>query len=366
MKFLRFMMIFFSIILLVVFVTTIYMRLPKFGKIPSGERLERIKKSANYVNGSFKNLSNTPQITSEKGFWGMMSDYFSATNKKPPAKIPSINTKLFELDKNENILVWFGHSSYFIQVEGKTILVDPVFSGHASPFSFSVKAFDGANEYSVNDIPEIDFLVITHDHWDHLDYETIQELKPKIGEIITGLGVGAHFERWGFDKSKINVFDWNENTTRGNLTFYCTPARHFSGRGFKPKKSLWTSFVLKTPQLTLFLGGDGGYDSHFAKIGEQFGKIDLAILENGQYNQSWKYIHMSPAETLQAAKDLNAVRLFPVHNSKFALANHAWDEPLKSISKLNEGQSLITPRIGEIVYLKNTTQQFTKWWETVK
>jgi L-ascorbate metabolism protein UlaG (beta-lactamase superfamily) len=368
MKLKRIMIVFLSVLVLLVVVVFVFMQQPKFGKIPTGERLERIQKSPHYIDGTFRNLNHTPQMTNESGFFSMMKEYFSATNKKPLSPIPSVKTDLLNLAPEEDVLVWFGHSSYFIQTDGKRILVDPVFCGNASPFSFSVKAFKGTDAYSAKDFPEIDYLVITHDHWDHLDYKTLLELKPKVKTVITGLGTGAHLERWGFDTNSIVEMDWFEKTEfEDGFVFIATPARHFSGRGFVHKKSLWVSFLLRTPTIKIFIGGDGGYDTHFAEIGKRFGEIDLAILENGQYNTSWKYIHMMPDQVLQAAKDLKAKRVFPVHSMKFALANHAWDTPLKTISELNKkaNVSLITPLIGEQVYLKDTLQTFSKWWESV-
>jgi L-ascorbate metabolism protein UlaG (beta-lactamase superfamily) len=232
-----------------------------------------------------------------------------------------------------------------------------------------IKSFKGSDIHTPADIPEIDYLFITHDHWDHLDYKTVSALRPKIGKVITGLGTGAHLERWGFDPQIIIENDWFEQIGLENgFTVNTTPARHFSGRSTKPNQSLWASFVLKTPSMQIFIGGDGGYDKHFAEIGEKFGSFDLVILENGQYNTSWKYIHMMPNEVLQAAKDLKAKRLFPVHNSKFALANHSWDTPLKAITEFNKtvNQPIITPMIGEPVYLKDTAQIFSEWWAGLK
>lgn len=347
----------------------LFVRLPKFGKRPDGERKTRIEKSPNYKEGAFKNLNFTPQMTGEGGFVKIMKDIFNAKNRRPVDSIPSMKTDLLNLDRDQDILVWFGHSSYFMQIDGKSFLVDPVFCGNASPFSFMIKSFKGTDIYSPADIPEIDNLIITHDHWDHLDYKTISKLKPKIGKVITGLGTGAHLERWGYDPEIIVENDWYEKVNLGGgFTINTTPARHFSGRGPKANQSLWASFVLQTPSIRIFIGGDGGYDEHFAEIGEKFGGFDLAILENGQYNTSWKYIHLMPNEVLQAAKDLKAKRLFPVHSSKFALANHAWDAPLRAISEFNKTvkQPLITPIIGEEVHLKDSTQIFQEWWVGLK
>lgn len=347
----------------------LFVRLPRFGKLPEGDRLARIEKSANYRNGAFQNLSPTQQITAEGGFLKMMNDFRKAKNRKPPKLIPSVKTDLKNLKADENVLIWFGHSSYFIKIEGKTLLVDPVFCGHASPFPFMVKSFKGSDIYSPADLPFIDYLVITHDHWDHLDYKTVKSLKEKTGRVITGLGVGAHFERWGYDAGKILEGDWGDSTQlTDDLKIYVTPARHFSGRGTKPNQSLWASFVVETSSYRLFIGGDGGYDAHFAELGKKFGGFDLAILENGQYNESWKYIHMLPPQVLQAGRDLNARRILPVHSMKFALANHTWDAPLKTVSELNKsvGLSLVTPKIGEVVFLSDTTQLFDEWWNEIK
>jgi len=369
MKLKRIMITLFTIVILLLFGTFLFLSHPKFGKLPEGERLARIKKSTNYKNGSFQNLSETQQMTAEGGFLEILKDMYHAKNRKPPAPIPSIKTDLKNLKPDKNVLVWFGHSSYFMQIDGKRFLVDPVFCGNASPFSFMIKSFKGTDIYTPADIPEIDYLFITHDHWDHLDYQTISELKPKIGKVITGLGTGAHLERWGYDPKTIVENDWNDQINlEDGFTVNTTPARHFSGRGPKPNQSLWASFVLQTPSTRIFIGGDGGYDTHFAKIGEKFGGFDLVILENGQYNKSWKYIHMMPEQVLQAAIDLRSKRLFPVHSSKFALSIHSWDAPLKTISELNKKahQQLVTPMIGELVDLNDPAQIFSEWWVGLK
>jgi L-ascorbate metabolism protein UlaG (beta-lactamase superfamily) len=256
-----------------------------------------------------------------------------------------------------------------MQIDGKTFLVDPVFYGIASPLPFMINAFEGADIYQAEDFPAIDFLVITHDHWDHLNFKTVKELKPKVGKVITGFGTGAHLERWGFQPEKIVENDWGDSVQfEKGIAFHTTPARHFSGRETKPNQSLWASFVLETPSMRIFIGGDDGYNEHFAEIGQRFGGFDVVFLENGQYNESWKYIHMMPAQVLQAARDLNAISLFPVHSMKFALANHSWDTPLKTITELNKtaGLNLITPKIGESVNLNDTSKVLSDWWTTLK
>ncbi len=362
-----------ALLIMLSLATTLILRQDKFGKLPEGERLERIKKSPNYRDGAFQNIHHTPDLSEDASYYTIMKDFAFGDKSRvsPTDKIPSSKIDLFSLDKSENILVWFGHSSYFMQLDGKRILVDPVLSGSASPFSFAVKAFNGTDAYTTDDIPEIDYLFISHDHWDHVDYETLVKLKPKIKKVFCGLGVGAHFEHWGFDLNKIHEKDWNtEINLEDNFEVHVTPARHFSGRGFKRNQALWVSFVLKTPAMQIYIGGDSGYDTHFKEIGDKFGAFDLVILENGQYDKSWKYIHMMPDEVLKAAKDLNAKRLFPVHSAKFALANHAWDEPLTKVATLNQELetpfSLVTPVIGQKVEIQNMNQPFENWWEGLK
>jgi L-ascorbate metabolism protein UlaG (beta-lactamase superfamily) len=361
-----------ALILIIAFVATVFvfMQQTKFGKLPAGDRLDIIKRSPNHKNGAFQNQSITPSLTEGASFFSILKEFIFGDKKRrsPAGEIPSVKTNLLTLDNNKDALVWFGHSSYFMQVDGKRILVDPVLSGHASPLSFTTKAFKGSNIYSADDIPAIDYLFISHDHWDHLDYDTVKKLQLKIKRIICPLGVGQHLERWGFNSNIIFEKDWNEQIILGDgFVVNTTPARHFSGRGVKRNQALWTSYVLQTPTMKIFIGGDSGYDKHFAEIGKTFGPFDLAILENGQYNKSWKYIHMMPEEVLQAAKELNAERLFPVHSSKFSLANHDWDAPLSTITTLNKTANipLVTPMIGELVNLKDKTQKFSEWWKDI-
>jgi len=361
------MYILLSILVLISGATAIILNQAKFGKMPSGKRLERIKKSQNYNNGSFQNQSPTSVMSEGVSYIDIITEFFFSKKQRvtPIDILPSIKTDLLHLGKNEDVLVWFGHSSYFMQIDGKRILVDPVLSGSASPFSFSVKAFKGTDRYTTEDIPDIDYLIISHDHWDHLDYEVIKELKPKIKTVICSLGTGENFEYWDYNPDNIIELDWYEQVTLDSgFVVDATPARHFSGRGFKRNQTLWNSFVLQTPTMKIFIGGDSGYDKHFAEIGKSFGPFDLAILENGQYDKNWKYIHMLPDDLMKAFNDLNAKCLFPVHSSKFALGNHAWDEPLIKASANCKEQniSLLTPMIGEQVNLKDSTQKFSEWW----
>ncbi len=359
------------VVMVLVAVITVFLMQPKFGKTPGAERVQRFKKSPHYKDGSFKNLSHTPDLAEGVTYYEVMKEFFfeRKTRLSPIDHIPSVKTDLHNLKNEEDVLIWFGHSSYFIQLDGKRILVDPVLSGSASPLPFGTNSFKGTDIYTTDDFPVIDYLFISHDHWDHLDYETILKLKSKVKTVICGLGTGEHLEYWGYDKNIIIEKDWNEEVVLDSeFVVNTVPARHFSGRGLQRNKALWVSFVLQTPSMKLFIGGDSGYDNHFAEIGKKFGGFDLAILENGQYDRKWKYIHMLPDEILNAAEELKAKRIFPVHSSKFVLGNHPWDEPLELITMNNESRNLniITPIIGEQVFLKDSTQQFSSWWKTVR
>lgn len=363
----RTILVLLSLVFLLVIATLTYMQHPKFGKAPTGTRLERIKQSPNFKDGRFQNEHFTPYITEGYSMLSVVYDFaFTKFPRTGPTElIPSIKTDLKTLPITENVMVWFGHSSYFIQLNGKRFLIDPVFSGNASPIPRSTRSFKGTDVYTADDMPEIDYLLISHDHYDHLDYQTVMELKPKIKQIVCGLGVGEHFERWKFDSSKIIEKDWNEKVLiADDFTLHTTPARHFSGRGFTRNNTLWTSFVLQASDFKMYLGGDSGYDTHFAEIGEEFGGFDLAILENGQYNKAWHEIHLLPEEVLKANQDLKSKRLMPVHSSKFKLAFHPWDEPLTKITELNKSYNipLVTPIIGEVVNLDDSTQAFKQWW----
>lgn len=365
------MIILISLTVLLSLVTIIFLQQPQFGQAASGERLERIKKSKHYRDGAFNNLTYTPTLTEGYSMTGVMYDFLFKKNprQKPEKAIPSVKTDLKDLPADSNVVVWFGHSSYYMQVDGLKILVDPVFSGNASPIAGTTKAFEGTNTYGVNDLPEIDYLLISHDHYDHLDYSTIKELKGKVKNVICGLGVGAYFEQWGHKPEIISERDWNETIEISDgIMIHTLTARHFSGRTFKRNNTLWLAYLIETPTQKIFIGGDGGYDSHFAEIGKRFGTIDLAILENGQYNKAWHAIHCLPEEVVQAAKDLNARRVMPVHSAKFSLALHSWDEPLNEVSRLSKLNNLplVTPVIGEVVWMKDEEQVFREWWRRIE
>jgi len=343
--------------------------LPAFGKAPSGDVLKAFSKSPNFRNGIFHNEHPTSMTLEGISMLSLMGKFLSKPkDTSPPGPLPALKTDLNALDAGAPILVWFGHSSYLLRIQGITILVDPVLSGHASPFPFMARSFSGTDPYRPEDMPPVDMLLLTHDHFDHLDYITIRKIHKRCKMICTSLGVGSHLRFWGVDPEKIRELDWWEEIPLGEgLRLTAAPARHFSGRSMARFRTLWSSFILRGREYNLYLGGDSGYDDHFKRIGEQYGPFDLALLECGQYNLAWPRIHMMPEETVQAAIDLKAKWMMPVHWGKFSISLHPWDEPIRRVT-LEAGKkkiSLTTPRIGEPVILNQPYPQHA-WWLEVK
>lgn len=359
--------VFASLVLVLVVAIYFFMQQESFGKLPSGTRAERITRSVNFRDGQFQNRIETKMLADNASYFKMTSEFFfgSKKDREPTRPLPAHKTDLKKIPSDKPTLVWFGHSSYLVSVGGRKILSDPVFSERASPVQYAgPKSYPGTMIYNVDDLPDLDIVVISHDHYDHLDIETIKKLKDKTRLFCVPLGIGEHLEHWGVSPDQIREFDWweGEEVLQGvNLT--STPARHFSGRGFTRNKTLWGSFVLEVGGYKLFIGGDSGFDDAFKEIGDKYGPFDLAMLECGQYDPQWPFIHMSPEETVQAALALNAKVFLPVHWGKFTLANHPWKDPIEKAVKYAHayGAVITTPRIGEPVVL-NEKMPFEEWW----
>lgn len=345
----------------------LFLRTAVFGQLPEGNRLMRVEQSVNYRDGEFKNLIDTPMFSEGNNFLtvNLKSLFTISERKTPDAPLPVVRTDLKSLPSNRDIAIWLGHSGYFIQVSGKRILIDPVFSTRASPVPFGGKAFAGTTPYHVEDIPDLDYLIITHDHYDHLDYPTIMALKNKVRLVVTGLGVGQDFIRWGYRENQLHELDWGESYHESGVTLHAIPARHYSGRAFERNQTLWTGYVIETPSLRMLFSGDSGYGPHYKEIANRFGGFDMVALDMGQYDPLWPYIHMTPEEASRAAEELNAKTLIPAHVARFALARHPWDDPFKRISRASQDKkyTLLTPRIGEPIEIGNTEQRFSIWWK---
>ena len=364
----RMIYILLTIILILSVATFLVLQKNDFGAEPSGKRLERMQQSKLYKDGQFQNIHHTPAVTEGYSMTKVSMEFLfgkSDPKLKPQDSIPHIQTDLKKIPKSEDVFIWLGHSSYYIQLDGVNFLIDPVFSKYGSPLPIFNKAFKGADTYQPKDFPAIDYLVITHDHYDHLDYPTVKELRTKVDKVILPLGVGAHFEKWNYKPEQLIEEEWNtEVALKNGLKIIYTPARHFSGRKFKRNTTLWTSYVLESSTQKIFLGGDSGYDTHFKEIGDKYGPFDFAILENGQYNDAWKYIHALPTDMPKIISELKAKHIVPVHSGKFALARHAWDEPLIKIKENGKKDNfdILTPMIGEPLLLKDSVFSFKEWW----
>jgi L-ascorbate metabolism protein UlaG (beta-lactamase superfamily) len=344
-----------------------YLKLPKFGALPSGERLERVSRSPHYREGKFQNLVPTPREThdgSEGSPKRSLWDFFSRSGRVAPRDpLPAVKSDLKSLAEGE--LVWFGHSSFIFRLRGRIFLVDPIFSQRASPLWFGMRAYPGTSVYSVADLPPVDYLLISHDHWDHLDYPTVMALRETVGLVICGLGVGAHFERWGFPAAKTREGEWGDSfSPEEGIAIDLVTARHFSGRGLTWDQAMWTGFVIRAGGRQIYYSGDGGYGTHFREAGAKFGSFDLALLEDGQYDLAWKRVHMMPEETVRAGLDLNAKAVFPVHNMKFSISYHDWDDPLlrARAEAQSQGVSLVTPLIGQKISLGEPGAVYPAWW----
>ena len=311
---------------------------------------ERIQASPNYRDGMFQNQEPTPQFTGDTAstrstLWRFLTN--KDTLRVPQQPIPAVKTNLKTLPTDNDWLVWFGHSSYLFCLNGKRYLVDPLLKPEW-PSSMMLKAFSGTDIYRPNDLPDIDVLIITHEHWDHMDYATLRDIRDRVKHVICPLGIADYLRHWEYKDEQIIEMDWYDEAD--GIT--CLPSRHFSNRLLgKRNQTLWASFMVEDAGRRVYIGGDGGYDKRFAQIHERFGAVDLALLENGQYNANWKYIHTTPEDLEKVILDLHAKQVFTVHHDKFALSVHPWSEPdsVAHAIAAKHNINLLDAQIGEKV-----------------
>ena len=341
---------------------------PVFGAAPDAASKAKIEQASNFNGSVFTNLRPTSMENDEREKPSLLK-WLSSSLNPPEGKHPAEPLPSERLDANalaDGSITWLGHSTVLVKTAGKTLLFDPVFH-RASPVFLTGKPFATTNPPKLADLPPIDAILISHDHYDHLDYRTITAIHAKVGHFFVPLGVKAHLQRWGVAEEKITELGWYEAAQLGALRFTLTPSRHFSSRRLSNRDStLWGGWVLKAPALSLFFSGDSGYDPEFAKIGEQFGPFDIACIENGTYDLQWPQIHMLPEEGVQAALDLRAHRVLPIHWAKFDLAYHTWKDPVERFTLAARGKNLqvATPKIGQSFTLDRLPQE--PWWEDVK
>ena len=328
------------------------------GKTPSkSEREEFIKKTQYFDGLKFRNIHNLPLMVGVKSK--------RAKDTHPKNMLPVIKHKKIDAAlKGELNIYWLGHSSVLLQLGEKNILIDPVLTKYASPFNFiGVKRFSDV-PIEPCDLPYIDILMISHDHYDHLDYQTIMKIKNKVGYIIVPLGVESFIKSWGIEEDKIKSLSWWENIEIEGLCITATPAQHFSTRNpIKSNATWWCGFCIKDDKHTVYYSGDGGYSDTFKKIGERF-DIDLAFMECGQYDEAWPSCHMFPEQTAKATFDVGAKWCIPVHWGTFCLCNSSWNDSIKRIVSEadNIGINVATPYIGECINYKNIEKHQERWW----
>ena len=344
------------------------------GTRPSDEDIKRFTFSKNYdaETRQFQNrIPNIMEAMNKRIYnWDSVKDWMNGVEQgRPPQRMPVVVSDLnaFKNKKDGLKIIWLGHSSFMLSMNGAVILVDPVFSDSASPVSFAVKRFQEP-PIPIDKLPFIDYILISHDHYDHLDMETIQHFKERSTQFVVPLGVKGHLIGWGVKPERIFEKDWWEEAVFSQVTFTATPAQHFSGRdGIHPNETLWASWVIHSPDHKVYFSGDSGYDTHFKTIGAKLGPFDVVFLDSGQYNKKWREVHMMPEEAVKAAQDLNAKYHFPVHWGMFELALHNWDEPVRRVMAAQNDESVpvLTPKLGEMLQLPDPAAQ-TRWWESLR
>ena len=324
--------------------------------------------SPNYKDGTFQNLNPTGVSSGNVSFLELLSQYMvDDSHRSPKVPLPTKEFEMLNLEQDEISITWFGHSTLLIHTDNITIITDPVFGeDNTDPLFFGPMPFIYQHSYDLQDLPEIDYVFISHDHYDHLDMDTIKQLKDS--KFFVPLGVKAHLLRWQISEDNIEELDWyDERTISSEFNVALTPSQHFSGRGlFNGDSTLWASWVFNLNDKSIFFSGDSGYMEEYVTIGEKYGPFDIAFLESGQYNEAWSEIHMFPEEVVQAGIDLNANIILPIHNSKYELSLHHWDEPLERVTSEGERRNLsvATPMIGESFVLGKTIPN-RAWWANV-
>ncbi|OYO31726.1 MBL fold metallo-hydrolase [Janthinobacterium sp. PC23-8] len=321
------------------------------------------------VDGKFRN----PVAMHKLGGFETMKLIWAVAVSKPAGTVPTKAVPVQALSQAQllaapdNTLFRLGHSTLLLKLNGHFFLTDPVFSERASPVQWAGPKRFHQPPISIEELPPIKAVILSHDHYDHLDHAAVLALAAKTEHFVTPLGVGDTLVEWGIPKAKVQQFDWWQGVTLEGVRLVAAPSQHFSGRGlFDGNKTLWASWVIEAPDLRVFFSGDTGYFDGFKQIGEQYGPFDVTMIETGAYDKLWPDVHMQPEQTLQAHLDLKGKWLIPVHNGTFDLGLHAWHEPFDRIAALaaRRGVKLSTPQMGEAVNLRDP-QPGQKWWLTV-
>lgn len=320
------------------------------------------------MNKKYTNQIHTDMSFKPKDIISLMTDYFKMKSKLRPIKDLPVVLSNKDNEALESV-TWFGHSASLLKIEGKKLLLDPMFGDASSPFPlFNSKRYSGAFSLERDDLQEIDAIIISHNHYDHLNYKSIMQLKNRAKHFYVPTGVAQYLIKWGGSPSKISEHNWWDEITFDNIKLVCAPARHFSGRGMTDRdRSLWCSWLILGQETKIFFSGDSGYAPHFKEIGDKYGPFDLTLMECGQYDLRWSAIHMLPEETVQAHIDVKGELLLPIHWGAFTLALHEWSDPIERVTKEANrlGVKITTPQIGESITLKSTDYPLSAWWKEI-
>ncbi|NJB84799.1 L-ascorbate metabolism protein UlaG (beta-lactamase superfamily) [Lewinella marina] len=338
---------------------------PQFGATLEDMQRDNYQGTVAWKMGRFRNLDKTRLQEDLGSLLGDLLGYLQAKNTQPSAPLPVAVTETLEQPTHgEDYLTWYGHSAVRLETAGRTILIDPMLGEWVAPVPFLGHRFPYNDYHPLESLGEIDCILYSHDHYDHLDYDTLMALKDRTKAFVVPLGIGAHLRKWGIPPEQITEIDWWETTRAAGVEITAAPARHFSGRSPATRnKTLWCSFVLQTDHYRIFFGGDSGYGRHFAEIGARLGPFALTMLDCGQYHDRWKNVHMQPEEALKAHAELKGGSLLPIHWGGFSLSDHPWAEPIVRILAADEEQVVISPMIGQRFAVGNPAPCRERWWE---
>jgi len=348
--------------------------LDAFGAAPKGERLARIQRSPNYRDGAFRNPDAT-SLATKGSTWQTIRKWLGGDEQRvPPGPLPIVlltRADFAQPPASGLRATWLGHSTVLVEIDGARILIDPVWARRASPSSLIGPRRFHAPPLALEDLPPLDAIVASHDHFDHLDRGVVRALARSAAQsrarFVVPLGVGAHLERWGVRSDRITELDWAESTAVGPLTLTATPARHFSGRGVTDRNhTLWASWSIAGPKHRIFHSGDTGPFPGFAEIGSRHGPFDLTFIKIGAYGETWPDIHLTPEQAVDAHAKLRGKLLLPIHWGTFNLALHAWNEPAERVvAAAVAGTQLVMPRPGESVE-PATARPVDPWWRRIE
>ncbi|MEU2348427.1 MBL fold metallo-hydrolase [Modestobacter sp. NPDC049651] len=323
--------------------------------------------SAQFADGKFHNSLPTPALSPANARDGLLRQWHEDRHRGRPGGPIPLTTPELPAEAAELAVTWFGHSSALLEVDGQRVLVDPVWGERVSPSPLIGPTRLHEPPVPVESLPPVDAVLISHDHYDHLDLPTVRALlHGQSAPFVVPVGIGVHLRGWGVPEDRIVELDWDQETTVGGLTLTCTEARHFSGRFFARDTTLWSSWVVSGPRHRVFFGGDTGYTPAFAGIGARLGPFDLTLQPIGAYNDAWHAIHMDPEEAVRAHGDLGGQVLVPIHWATFNLAFHRWAEPVQRLvaAARERGVQVVVPRPGERVDVL-APPPLEDWWTAV-